>query len=184
MCRPPPKTTGLDAPFPWRAALVMSLGAAPGGKRHGETHETSRCFRDACLLCRDVEQAVHDVKRGAPNHLSEAICEHPTISANFESGPTLAGNAAHFYAICSLFSYAGFLAVDLNWAEDVDRRRLFVAVPPSVASRGPAAGCHVDIPRRRIVRALDRGDAAGSREVYSKPVWADFCGVGRRAPLS
>lgn len=29
-------------------------------------------------------------------------------------------NAAHFYTICSLFSYAGFLVVDLGWAADVD----------------------------------------------------------------
>ena len=29
-------------------------------------------------------------------------------------------NAAHFYTICSLFSYAGFLVVDLGWEPDVD----------------------------------------------------------------
>ena len=27
---------------------------------------------------------------------------------------------AHFYAICSIFSYAGFLAVDCGWADDID----------------------------------------------------------------
>ncbi|KAJ1450318.1 major facilitator superfamily domain-containing protein [Pelagophyceae sp. CCMP2097] len=30
------------------------------------------------------------------------------------------GNAAHFFAICSLFSYAGFLCVDLGWSRDRD----------------------------------------------------------------
>ena len=29
-------------------------------------------------------------------------------------------NAAHFYTICSLFSYAGFLVVDLGWSPNVD----------------------------------------------------------------
>ena len=29
-------------------------------------------------------------------------------------------NAAHFYTICSLFSYAGFLVVDLGWSPTVD----------------------------------------------------------------
>ena len=29
-------------------------------------------------------------------------------------------NAAHFYTICSLFAYAGFLVVDLGWEPDVD----------------------------------------------------------------
>jgi len=29
-------------------------------------------------------------------------------------------NAAHFYTICSLFSYAGFLVVDLGWSQNVD----------------------------------------------------------------
>jgi MFS family permease len=29
-------------------------------------------------------------------------------------------NGAHFYTICSLFPYAGFLAVDSGWADDVD----------------------------------------------------------------
>ena len=41
------------------------------------------------------------------------------------------------------------------------RGRPFSAVPRSEAGRGAAAGCHVDIiPRGRIVRALDGGDAA------------------------
>lgn len=30
-------------------------------------------------------------------------------------------NASHFYSICSLFSYAGFLCVDLGWSRNVDR---------------------------------------------------------------
>ena len=29
-------------------------------------------------------------------------------------------NSAHFYSICSIFSYAGFLAVDCGWAADED----------------------------------------------------------------
>ena len=29
-------------------------------------------------------------------------------------------NIAHFFTICSLFSYAGFLAVDNGWANDED----------------------------------------------------------------
>ena len=29
-------------------------------------------------------------------------------------------NAAHFYSLCSIFSYAGFLAVDAGWARDED----------------------------------------------------------------
>ena len=37
-------------------------------------------------------------------------------------------NLAHFYSICSIFSYAGFLAVDCGWAENewLERR-----TPPS-----------------------------------------------------
>lgn len=31
------------------------------------------------------------------------------------------GNCAHFYSICSLFSYAGFLCVDLGWVSNKDR---------------------------------------------------------------
>ncbi|KAJ8601274.1 hypothetical protein CTAYLR_010698 [Chrysophaeum taylorii] len=31
------------------------------------------------------------------------------------------GNMAHFYTICSLFSYAGFLTVELGWSSNVDR---------------------------------------------------------------
>jgi len=33
------------------------------------------------------------------------------------------GNVAHFYGICSVFSYAGFLCVDLGWVRDLFPRR-------------------------------------------------------------
>lgn len=42
-------------------------------------------------------------------------------SINWRAVAALAAcNGAHFFTICSLFPYAGFLAVDNGWADDVD----------------------------------------------------------------
>ncbi|KAL1499936.1 hypothetical protein AB1Y20_012618 [Prymnesium parvum] len=45
-------------------------------------------------------------------------------------------NCAHFYAMASIFSYAGFLAVDLGWAADEDHAGYVAGLLPTVLMLG------------------------------------------------
>ena len=45
-------------------------------------------------------------------------------------------NAAHFYAICSIFSYAGFLAVDKGWSVHVDEAGYVAGLLPTFLMAG------------------------------------------------
>ena len=45
-------------------------------------------------------------------------------------------NAAHFYSICSIFSYAGFLAVDCGWAETEDEAGYTAGLLPTAIMLG------------------------------------------------
>lgn len=45
-------------------------------------------------------------------------------------------NCAHFYAICSIFSYAGFLAVDCGWAADEDQAGFAAGLLPTALIMG------------------------------------------------
>ena len=40
-------------------------------------------------------------------------------------------NAGHFYSICSIFSYVGFLAVDCKWAPDIDKAGFVAGLLPT-----------------------------------------------------
>jgi MFS family permease len=62
-----------------------------------------------------------------------------------ESGPILGWkpvialsvcNSAHFYSLCSIFSYAGFLAVDCGWAPDRDRSGYVAGLLPTAVLVG------------------------------------------------
>ena len=45
-------------------------------------------------------------------------------------------NCAHFYSMASIFSYAGILAVDLEWAPDADRAGFVAGLLPTVLMLG------------------------------------------------
>ncbi|KAL3916091.1 MAG: hypothetical protein SGPRY_006967 [Prymnesium sp.] len=45
-------------------------------------------------------------------------------------------NCAHFYSIASIFSYAGFLAVDLGWAPDEDSAGFVAGLLPTILMLG------------------------------------------------
>ena len=45
-------------------------------------------------------------------------------------------NMAHFYSLCSIFSYAGFLAVDCGWASDTDTAGFAAGLLPTFVMLG------------------------------------------------
>ena len=45
-------------------------------------------------------------------------------------------NAAHFYSLCSIFSYAAFLTVDCGWAPNIDKAGFVAGLLPTVTLLG------------------------------------------------
>ncbi len=69
-------------------------------------------------LSHDDAAADQHTANSSANDSSSSPRKQP-IRASHVAAAGLA-NCAHFYAICSIFSYAGFLAVDNGWAADID----------------------------------------------------------------
>ena len=70
------------------------------------------------------------------------MCLRPRASARVPTlgwKPVIAigwANAAHFYSLCSIFSYAGFLAVDCGWAADADTAGFVAGLLPTAVLCG------------------------------------------------
>jgi len=70
------------------------------------------------------------------------MCLRPRASARVPTlgwKPVIAigwANAAHFYSLCSIFSYAGFLAVDCGWAADADTAGFVAGLLPTAVLFG------------------------------------------------
>ena len=45
-------------------------------------------------------------------------------------------NAAHFYSLCSIFSYAAFLCVDAGWVEHIDEAGYMAGLLPTAVMSG------------------------------------------------
>lgn len=45
-------------------------------------------------------------------------------------------NAAHFYSLCSIFSYAAFLCVDLGWVSHIDEAGYMAGLLPTMVMLG------------------------------------------------
>jgi len=87
-------------------------------------------------------------------------------------------NIAHFYSICSIFSYAGYLSVDLGWAEDADRAGFVAGLLPTflIMGRIPTAalwGVAADRFGRRRVLLLSLSSIAAGNIFFglSRSLW-------------
>ena len=77
--------------------------------------------------------------RCEPSGASDVGAAHPAAPRrlNFRviAGLTLC-NAAHFYSICSIFSYAAFLCVDMGWVEEIDEAGFIAGLLPTLLMLG------------------------------------------------
>ena len=92
-------------------------------------------------------------------------------------------NVAHFYSLCSLFSYAAFLCVDAGWVPDVDHAGYMAGLLPAMVMLGrivtswPWGMLSDRIGRRRCLELSMYGVALGNLAFgVSTSAWAGLAG--------
>jgi len=88
-------------------------------------------------------------------------------------------NAAHFYSLCSIFSYAAFLCVDAGWVEHIDESGYMAGLLPTAVMSGRiltsfAWGIVSDKIGPRAVLSLSMLAVAAGNLLFgfSTPLWA------------
>jgi len=88
-------------------------------------------------------------------------------------------NAAHFYSLCSIFSYAAFLCVDAGWVEHIDEAGYMAGLLPTAVMSGRivtsfAWGMVSDRIGPRAVLSLSMLAVAAGNLLFglSTPLWA------------
>ena len=77
--------------------------------------------------------------RGFGNHMCLPRVRKSAVQPTLGWKPVVAlsvCNSAHFYSLCSIFSYAGFLAVDCGWAPEKDRAGYVAGLLPTAVLIG------------------------------------------------
>ena len=88
-------------------------------------------------------------------------------------------NAAHFYSLCSIFSYAAFLCVDAGWVEHIDEAGFIAGLLPTAVMSGRILTSFVwgmlsDRIGPRAVLSLSMLSVAAGNLLFgfSTPLWA------------
>ena len=119
--------------------------------------DSPRGERDRVSMCRPMDDArATTVQQGVNHRAIAAVC---------------VCNMAHFYAICSIFSYAGFLAVDCQWAADEDRAGFVAGLLPAalLCGRLPTSAEPVFDPATRVGCPLTRRTPARRTQPVRRP---------------